>query len=294
VADLLNRRCTIGRLALRFAKAEAFPYWSIVVETCACRMSFCCTPTGAPVSKMQKSRGNATTSEFRSYGNLYAIVNRRYSKQQTNDTARAYRLTAETFNANMYSARVLRSLRLAKMPFFREAPDAIPDAIEEDLASRARLAALSFSVCNLSSVGSLPSQQIWGQAVSSTLPLSPSDWTLAYSGQDASLSSVTYGGQPALEWQVSSPLGHSDWVYDTLPLPTDEMYTFSVELAGTGTAALNIWNGEENVTTQSIQLSSTFQTLSETVAVLSPDPQFQILDPDSTTSAVMFISLTRP
>ena len=129
-------------------------------------------------------------------------------------------------------------------------------------------------------------QQIWGQAVSSTLPLSPSDWTLAYSGQDASLSSVTYGGQPALEWQVSSPLGHSDWVYDTLPLPTDEMYTFSVELAGTGTAALNIWNGEENVTTQSIQLSSTFQTLSETVAVLSPDPQFQILDPDSTTSAV--------
>jgi predicted alpha-1,6-mannanase (GH76 family) len=129
-------------------------------------------------------------------------------------------------------------------------------------------------------------QQIWGQAVSSTLPLSPSDWTLAYSGQDASLTSVTYGGQPALEWQVSSALGHSDWVYDTLPLATDEMYTFSVELAGTGTAALNIWNGEENFTTKSIQLSSTFQTLSETVAVLSPGPQFQILDPDSTTSAV--------
>ncbi|HTW49188.1 MAG TPA: glycoside hydrolase family 76 protein [Acidobacteriaceae bacterium] len=108
---------------------------------------------------------------------------------------------------------------------------------------------------------------------------------MAYSGQDASLSSVTYGGQPALQWQVSSALGHSDWAYDTLPLPTDEMYTFSVELAGTGTAALNIWNGEENVPTQAIQLSSTFQTLSETVAVLSPDPQFQILDPDSTTSA---------
>src|ERR1700726_3368921 len=40
----------MGRLALRLAKAEALPYWSIVVETCACRMSFCCTPTGAPVS----------------------------------------------------------------------------------------------------------------------------------------------------------------------------------------------------------------------------------------------------
>ena len=129
-------------------------------------------------------------------------------------------------------------------------------------------------------------QQIWGQAVSSTLPLSPSDWSLAYSGQDASLSSVTYGGQPALEWQVSSALGHSDWVNDTLPLPTDEMYTFTVELAGTGTAALNIWNGQANVTAPPIQLTSTFQTVSETVAVLSPNPQFQILDPDSTTSAV--------
>ena len=129
-------------------------------------------------------------------------------------------------------------------------------------------------------------QQIWGQAVSSTLPLSPSDWSLAYSGQDASLSSVTYGGQPALEWQVSSALGHSDWVNATLPLPTDEMYTFTVELAGTGTAALNIWNGQANVTAPPIQLTSTFQTVSETVAVLSPNPQFQILDPDSTTSAV--------
>lgn len=127
-------------------------------------------------------------------------------------------------------------------------------------------------------------QQIHGQT--STLPLSPSDWALAYSGQDASLASVTYAGQAALEWQVSSALGHSDWAYDTLPLPTDEVYTFTVELAGSGTAALNIWNGEENVPGQSIQLTSAFQTVSVTASVLSPGPQFQILDPDSGTSAV--------
>ena len=97
-------------------------------------------------------------------------------------------------------------MRLAKMSFFREAPD----AIEEDLASRARLAAFSFlaAIFLLSNLY-LP-QQISGQTASSTLPLSPSDWTLAYSGQDASLSSVTYNGQPSLEWQVSSALGHSD------------------------------------------------------------------------------------
>ncbi len=127
-------------------------------------------------------------------------------------------------------------------------------------------------------------QPAWSQT--STLPLAPSDWNLAYSGQDATLSSVTYAGQPSLEWQVTSALGHSDWAYDTLSLPTDEMYTFTVQLAGSGTAALNIWNGQANVTTAPVQLTSTFQTLSETVSVLSPGPQFQILDPDNSTSAV--------
>jgi predicted alpha-1,6-mannanase (GH76 family) len=130
------------------------------------------------------------------------------------------------------------------------------------------------------------SQPIWSQAGTTTLPLSLSDWSMAYSGQDASLSSVTYAGQPSLQWQVTSALGHSDWVNDTLPLPTDQLYTFTVQLAGTGTAALNIWNGEANVTAPPIQLTSKFQTVSETVAVLSPNPQFQILDPDGTTSAV--------
>jgi len=136
-------------------------------------------------------------------------------------------------------------------------------------------------------------QQAWGQAGTTTLPLSPADWSLAYSGQDALLSSVTYGGQPSLQWQVTSALGHSDWVNDTLPLATDEMYTFTVQLAGTGTAALNIWNGEANITGQLIQLSSTYQTVSVTTAVLSPNPQFQILDPDSTTSAVN-VYFTKP
>ncbi len=52
-ADLLNTRRTIGRLAFRFSSIEALPYWSIVVETWAWRISFCCTPTGAPVSSSQ-------------------------------------------------------------------------------------------------------------------------------------------------------------------------------------------------------------------------------------------------
>lgn len=123
-------------------------------------------------------------------------------------------------------------------------------------------------------------------ASAATLPLSPSSWTLAYGGQDATLSAVTYDSQSALQWQVTSALGHSDWVYSSPNLQTDETYTFSVELAGSGTAALNIWNGVKNVPTKPVQLTSTFQTLTETVPVVAPDPQFQILDPDTTSSAL--------
>ena len=136
-------------------------------------------------------------------------------------------------------------------------------------------------------------QALLSQSPTTTLPLSPADWSLAYSGQDASLTSVTYAGQPALQWQVTSDLGHSDWVTDYLPLPTDQLYTFTVQLAGTGTAALNVWNGQANVTAPPIQLTSAFQTVTETVAVLSPNPQFQILDPDTNTSAVN-VYFTKP
>ena len=75
--------------------------------------------------------------------------------KQTSETAdyrhRPRSLTAETFGANMCSARVLRhsSSRNADFP-----PEA-PDANEEDLASRARLATLSCFVRSLSFVGPL-------------------------------------------------------------------------------------------------------------------------------------------
>jgi hypothetical protein len=36
------------------AVIKAFPYTFIVVETWACRMSFCCTPIGAPVLSSQE------------------------------------------------------------------------------------------------------------------------------------------------------------------------------------------------------------------------------------------------
>jgi hypothetical protein len=41
-------------LASRLAVIKAFPYTFIVVEIWACRISFCCTPIGAPVSSSQE------------------------------------------------------------------------------------------------------------------------------------------------------------------------------------------------------------------------------------------------
>jgi hypothetical protein len=51
---LLSAILTTLLLASRLAVIKAFPYTFIVVETCACRISFCCTPIGAPVSSSQE------------------------------------------------------------------------------------------------------------------------------------------------------------------------------------------------------------------------------------------------
>ena len=51
---LLKILLTTAAFASRFASISALPYTFIVVEIWACRISFCCTPTGAPVSSSQE------------------------------------------------------------------------------------------------------------------------------------------------------------------------------------------------------------------------------------------------
>ena len=51
---LLSAILTTLLLASRLAVIKAFPYTFIVVEIWACRISFCCTPIGAPVSSSQE------------------------------------------------------------------------------------------------------------------------------------------------------------------------------------------------------------------------------------------------
>jgi hypothetical protein len=51
---LLSAILTTLLLASRLAVIKAFPYTFIDVEIWACRISFCCTPIGAPVSSSQE------------------------------------------------------------------------------------------------------------------------------------------------------------------------------------------------------------------------------------------------
>ncbi len=51
--------CTTLLLACRFDSISAFPYTSIVVATWAWRISFCCTPMGAPVAFQHRAVGVA-------------------------------------------------------------------------------------------------------------------------------------------------------------------------------------------------------------------------------------------
>jgi hypothetical protein len=51
---LLSAILTTLLFASRLAAIKAFPYTFIVVEIWACRISFCCTPIGAPVSSSQE------------------------------------------------------------------------------------------------------------------------------------------------------------------------------------------------------------------------------------------------
>ncbi|MCY0899332.1 MAG: Ig-like domain-containing protein [Firmicutes bacterium] len=125
---------------------------------------------------------------------------------------------------------------------------------------------------------------------------STNGWDLAYSGQDATISATTVNNAPALEWTVTSAIGHSDWVSYYPDVTNGDTYTFTVTLSGSGQAQLNVWNGDENIPAQLLTLSSTPQT--ETLTVTIPGnapggqtasaPQLQVVTP-GTANATVYI-----
>ena len=120
---------------------------------------------------------------------------------------------------------------------------------------------------------------------------STAGWSMAYSGADATLGTTS---APALQWTVSSAIGHSDWVSYYPAVHDGETYQFSVALSGQGTAWLNAWTGSANISGNPIHLTSTSQTAFLTITIPSgasgcqcgSAPQIQIVTPGTQNATV--------
>ncbi|MFD1675597.1 GxGYxYP domain-containing protein [Alicyclobacillus fodiniaquatilis] len=122
-------------------------------------------------------------------------------------------------------------------------------------------------------------------------------WSIADGGNDSTLTSTTYEGGPALDWQIPGNLSSSDWVHYYPLVQNGKTYTFSVQVAGTGQVYMDIFNGAGDNETLPVTLSKNYQTLTWTVSI--PDnapggqtgsaPQLQVRLPGSSSTTTVYI-----
>jgi hypothetical protein len=98
-------------------------------------------------------------------------------------------------------------------------------------------------------------------------------WTTAGPDRsgDATLTATTYQGGPALQW-TDTTTTLPDWIHYYPAVQNGHTYTFSVDLAGSGQAYLNVWTGNADLQTIPVNLTSTYQTLTWTVTIPSDAP----------------------
>jgi hypothetical protein len=70
-------------------------------------------------------------------------------------------------------------------------------------------------------------------------------------------------GVSALQW--NDPTTGYNWVWEYVQVANQATYRFTVELAGTGEAWLNVWNGSNNIPSAPVYLTGGWQT--ETMVV---------------------------
>jgi predicted alpha-1,2-mannosidase len=96
---------------------------------------------------------------------------------------------------------------------------------------------------------------------------------------------TTPSGASAVHWTESDAAPNTwIWVDPAAPLPPGQSYQASVTLEGTGTVYLDFWNGEQDVTSQTVQLTGTPQTMTVQAAVPSAaDTHLQVRTADQGT-----------
>jgi hypothetical protein len=87
-------------------------------------------------------------------------------------------------------------------------------------------------------------------------------WSL--SGADSgtqTITATTYLSADALKWTVPASAGGDAWVELAPTVTKGANYVFSVQVAGTGTVYLDVYNGQNDITTSTVTLTSSYQTL---------------------------------
>lgn len=117
------------------------------------------------------------------------------------------------------------------------------------------------------------------------------NWQMSYAGSSGNslLSTTTYQNGPAFQFQVAPSLGHDLWVQTGPPVTAGSTYTFSVDVAGTGSAFLDAWNGSADVATSAVTLTSAYQTLKTTATITAyPGPLLQVRSSSSSSGANIY------
>jgi GxGYxYP putative glycoside hydrolase C-terminal domain/GxGYxY sequence motif in domain of unknown function N-terminal len=114
------------------------------------------------------------------------------------------------------------------------------------------------------------------------------DWYYVVGGATGfvNLSAATYNYQPAMLLTIPANYGIGEIVYQPVAsMKTSTAYNFSVDVAGSGQANMQIYNGGGYNTTSTITLGSSYQTLSlqaTTASSFSSTPQFRVQAPQQT------------
>ena len=105
-------------------------------------------------------------------------------------------------------------------------------------------------------------------------------WSTAGSGSsNESLVATTYNYTPALSLNMPVNEGGNEWISSYPNVAASTQYKFSVDVAGSGQAYLDVWNGSGYTATSTVTLGTGYQTLSENVTTassFSPAPQLII------------------
>lgn len=95
--------------------------------------------------------------------------------------------------------------------------------------------------------------------------------TAGWNINGGNLTATTYQGQPAFQWASDRTTAQS-WVNYYPDVTNGDTYTFSVDVAGSGQAFLDVYDGNIDETTIPVNLTSSYQTLTWTVTIPSNAP----------------------